>query len=425
MNHIIIFTITGYMLALLLNATALNISNVPWRMKQLILMVTSIYIPQIVLFHDNFGLEGIFAWIVLTVIALCLFFKLSLRKSLFIAFTQYFISLIIDYIGFFIINQLADNIRFALIENLLIPRLIGVLLFVLMFIFTRQFANKEHGTFDYLTKKYWAYYLTFFLFVMIYELFHITEFQYRNNFTEVFVPVLFFAFFICSLFYIKADQKLENILRELESQKLYAESQNNTLNDLRRFKHGVNAIFNTISGLVDSGDITELKSYIGQVIAKIKPPQASTLPDNVKKIPLLRGILAEKLARAELNGIKFNITIDVESINLKYCSDLDYSQMISILADNALEAAEQSVNKTMDLVIKADDGQLVNIISNSCDTEVDISRIFEQGYSTKSNPSGQGLYQLCLIQDKYKKMGYSIEISSTYKDGNFTQILRI
>jgi len=99
--------------------------------------------------------------------------------------------------------------------------------------------------------------------------------------------------------------------------------------------------------------------------------------------------------------------------------------MIYILWDNALEAAEKSAKKTIDFTIKNENGKLVTIITNSCDVEVDINRIFEHGFSTKTDPSGEGLHQMRVFQDGYQKMGFSIELITTQEDGYFTQVLKI
>ena len=146
----------------------------------------------------------------------------------------------------------------------------------------------------------------------------------------------------------------------------------------------------------------------------------------VKEIPALYGILLEKISRAEIKRVHLNVCILANEIDLKHCSDLDYSRMVGILLDNALEVAEKSKQRAIEFSIRAKRGnRLETMIINSCDREVDIDRIFEQGYSTKDNPSGEGLYQIRLMQEKYQNAGNAIDINATFRDGFFTQVLKI
>ena len=428
MNNIILFNITGYLTVVLQMAIVLNITDIKWTKKNLALLSFAVYIPHAILFNlimnnYSFSMISIVVWIILMFCAYMLFFKQSWRKSIFMALGQYiFLGAGINYVGLFIINNLPDNTRFFILENLFMPRVLTIALYIILFFYTRRWSVKGLSSLNYLFYKHRVFYSGFFLFFGLFDVLHIADPEYIGSVTETIAVTLFTVVFIHSLWHLRTKKQLEITERELDLQKLLLNSQKVVLDDLRLFKHGTNAVLNTISGLVDGGDASELKSYMNQVLAQISPPQTTELPDSIKEIPLLRGILSEKLARAEMNGVRFGIKVEGD-INLKYCSDLNYTQMIDILLDNGLEAAEQSAGKKLDLIIRYEDRKLVSIITNSCDWEVDLGRIFDQGYSTKPKPSGHGLHQLRMIQGKYRKMGYTIEISTTLKDKIFTQTL--
>jgi len=420
-----LFIIIGYILALQQNVIALNIANVPWTVKKLVVTVTLSYFPYAIIFI-NPSLVGFHAWIVFTTLAYrFLSFKLSWRKSIFIVLTQYFISFVLNYMFGFIVNQFPDDLRFYLWGNPYIPRICIALIYALLLIVTNKLAKKKHSAFDYLISNYSLFFVGFYFLFLVYNVIHMAENQNLNNLTELFAAILFLVFFLQSLFYIKADQKLEDAQYELESQHLFMESQKNVLNELRGLRHNFKSIINTMYGLVDNGNLQNLKSYLKDASELIEAPQVTNIAENVKSVPILSGILSEKIARAEMKGITFNISIMVEDIELRQCSALDYSRAISILLDNALEAAEESFLKKVDLIIHVEDGRLENVITNSYDEAVDIERIFERGYSTKHNHSGEGLYQIRLIQEKYRKKGSHIELSTTYKNGFFKQVFRI
>jgi len=410
---------------LMQHAIVLNIAKVQWTTKRLIFTVTVVYVPHVILFNDISSLS-LSAWVLFVFLAYWLSFKQTWQKSLLMVLAHYFVAIVIDHIGMSIISQLPDNLKLYIWENLFILRFVFGAIYLLAFFYTKKLTNRESPIFDSIVYKYWAFYIVFFLSFLVYDVLHVTEFQYFDNLTQVFVVALFVAFFLHTMRYVKTGLLLESTQRELESQRLFAESQKNMLNVLRGNQHNFNATLSTIHGLLDSGEIAQSQSYMEEATEQIRLPETTELSDSVKKIPILRGILIEKIARAEMMGIRFSISVPDEKIDLRYCSDLDYSRMISILLDNALEAADASSQKTMEfIVIWVESGRLVNIITNSCDKEVDIGRIFEEGYSAKPNPSGMGLPQLRSIQDKYRKEGYFIDINTVFENGLFTQVLKI
>jgi len=433
MNYVFVLVLIGYVVTLLQKAIVLNVTNVQWSIKRLFLTVTVIYLPHVIVFHflipdSVISLESAVSWMVLLTFAYRLSFKQSWRKSIFMTVGQYFIlSAGFEYIAVFTSNQMPDNVRVFLFENSLIIIIPIAFIYLLIFLYTRKYADKDYSLLDYLVSKYWKEYVIFFSLFAIYDviiLLKLEDIQDFNSKAEVLVVVLFIIFFMHILKHIKTNHQLDITQRELETQQIYAESQEKTLNDLRGFKHDLNNILYTINGLINSGETEKLKTFLEEITAQHTSPQTTEASDNVKRIPILSGILTEKIARAEMKGITFNLRLMEDDINLKYCSDLDYSRIIGILLDNAIEAAEISTLKKIELLIYVESGMLHNVIINSCDKEVDISRIFEHGYSTKSVPSGEGLYQLRLIQKKYNKVGSNIEIIPKLENGFFTQVLK-
>jgi len=265
----------------------------------------------------------------------------------------------------------------------------------------------------------------FFLFFMVYDVLHVTELQHFDSLTQLFAATLFFALFLISLWYVKNDHKLEITQHELETHKLYTESQKSTLSDLRGFKHDIDNIHLTINGLFVSGSTTALGIYLEELIGQRKPSEVIEASEIAKKIPEIAGIVIGSIIRTEIKGITFNIAIAVSGIKLGYFSALDFSRIVGILLDNAREAAETSARKIMEFSIWEKDGRFEIIIANTCDDEVDTSRINDSGYSTKPGHGGEGLPQLRRCLEKYNAMGHSMEIHTEFKDGYFIQVLKI
>ena len=425
MNNVLLFTALGYIQVLLQTVIVFNIAQVPWTSKRLIFTMTAIYVPHVLIFNNVLRISLI-SWILLTFLVFWLSFKQSWQKSAWIALTIYLINFVLQSTIVFIINHLPEGIQSYIFDNVYITRVFNTAMFIFAFVYTSRFRYKGYSTVDYLISKHALFYMVFYVVFLTYQMFHHdVDLRYINVLSEAFVAVLFLVLFISSVLYAKADQHLKNVQQELISQKLSAESQEKTLEDLRGFKHDYRNIHETMRGLLEVGEIEKLKLYMAELDDKFMLSKINKLPEQARKIPILYGILVGKISRAELKEVKLDIDIMEDNINLKYCTDLDYSRIISNLLDNAVEAADISVNKIIKFTIETKNGKLVNVITNSCDTDVDIHRIFDLGYSTKPDSNGEGLHQVRLIQEKYKKRGYSMEINTTYQDGYFTQVVII
>ena len=99
---------------------------------------------------------------------------------------------------------------------------------------------------------------------------------------------------------------------------------------------------------------------------------------------------------------------------------LDLSRALGILLDNAIEAVEQ-VQGDISLVISAQTDGVHIILDNTTDQDVDISKIYEDGYSTKGSGRGTGLLSLRKIMEKYPEASLMTEI----KSGRFIQKISI
>ena len=170
MEHTILGYITGYVSALLQTAIVLNVANIQWTVKRLIFSVSAIFLPHTLFlslcFLDSSYLRGsLIAWILLTVVVYRLSFVQSWRNSLFIVAGQYFFLIAgFNYSTFFIINQLPDNVRIILLGDLFIVRTIVIVIYVMIFLYTKNFTCKGYSSLSHLISKFWAFYLFFFLF---------------------------------------------------------------------------------------------------------------------------------------------------------------------------------------------------------------------------------------------------------------------
>jgi len=75
--------------------------------------------------------------------------------------------------------------------------------------------------------------------------------------------------------------------------------------------------------------------------------------------------------------------------------------VVGILLDNAIDAAEQTADATITVL-------LINseeiVIMNSCTGMVDLENVFKDGYSSKDNHNGFGLFFVKQYVDQHKNM---------------------
>lgn len=79
--------------------------------------------------------------------------------------------------------------------------------------------------------------------------------------------------------------------------------------------------------------------------------------------------------------------------------------MLGILLDNALEAAVESQNKVIDIMVYQDDSQIEFLIKNTYqDARLALDQLQQKGYSTKAGHPGFGLNTVEEFKQKYTNL---------------------
>ena len=102
----------------------------------------------------------------------------------------------------------------------------------------------------------------------------------------------------------------------------------------------------------------------------------------------------------------------------------EFSRILGILLDNAIEASKECEEKHINLIFRESRKQHVQIIiieNTFLNQDVDTKKIFEKGISGKENHSGIGLWEVNQI---IKKNNNSI-LKTTKNDKYFRQELHI
>ena len=235
------------------------------------------------------------------------------------------------------------------------------------------------------------------------------------------------AYFFISIFSLFKTTKLEITSQNLEQAKDY----NNTLkllyDDIRTFRHDFGNIVQSIGGYVDNDDINGLKQYYKQLQMDCEDVKSlemlnPTIIDN----PAVFSLLTSKYHKATDLGIsmKIHVSLKLEKLNMKI---YEFTRVLGILLDNAIEACEDCYEKIINLEIRRDEKcprQLLLIQNTYSDKNVNLNRINEKGYTSKKDdgiPHGLGLWEV----NKILKRAKNLNLYTTKDSIFFTQQLEI
>ncbi|MBO0454211.1 two-component system, LytTR family, sensor histidine kinase AgrC [Enterococcus sp. AZ007] len=197
--------------------------------------------------------------------------------------------------------------------------------------------------------------------------------------------------------------------------------------ELRGFRHDYHNVLISLNESIKTKDLTVIEDTYKRVLTT----EGIVLDDehfalaklnNLKTLPI-KGIFSTHIIQAFQKNISVHLEID-DIIQEEPIEILDYVRVVSILLDNAIEAAEKAASPFMTIVfLKNEENREIQLtIENSCsDESIDIVKIFNKDYSTKGKNRGFGLATVQSILQNYTNLSLQTE----YQDGIFRQILMI
>ena len=229
-------------------------------------------------------------------------------------------------------------------------------------------------------------------------------------------------YFISSMYGLIRTNKLEQTAKDLETEKIYNQTLTLLHDNIRCFKHDFDNIVQILGGYIDLGDMDGLKNYYKSLLEDCKlTNNLNVLNPQTINNPSIYSLLNNKYYKAANDGVTMNFEIfsDLSKINTNI---YELSRILGILLDNAIEAARETDEKVINIIIRSDVKKQIFIIENSCiDNNISTTKIFEKGYSTKENNSGIGLWKVHKILSK----NTDIDLFTTVKNNKFTQELSV
>lgn len=207
---------------------------------------------------------------------------------------------------------------------------------------------------------------------------------------------------------------------EIEATGTYISSLLHTNQEFRAIKHDFYNVLQGYGGYLEIQDYEGLAAYHKKLFTATK--QAG---DFLSLIEVLRtriavySLLEGMAKKAKESGISFSINQICEVTDI-VLDDMDLCRVLGIVLDNAIEEAELSKDKQVNISFeRKDKNTIVLVVSNTTGGDVNTRDIFQEGYTTKQNHSGIGLPQVLHILNSYEHCSLRVN----YHDKQFTIFL--
>ena len=302
-----------------------------------------------------------------------------------------------------IIKSFVDGLKeFTVYANLLlvVPPAVTCLIIVWVANVIDQKYN-FHDVFKRIGEKldYWPRII--FSFIIMAVLLSLPDIMERANLSIdqslSFISVLYVILVMMFIHLIRAnilqEQKTQMQTEMLGQQKMYIQELESIQSSMRSFRHDYKNMMSSLYLQSREGNIQEIEKNIHGLIDEFDENIDRKMNLTVQmaniRISEVKSLLYKKITEIQKKRMDFRMEVmyPVDETGMK---PLDLSRALGILLDNAIEETEKTGGK-ISLVVSRQQDAVHIIVENTIEREVDLARIYEEGYSTKGSGRGNGL----------------------------------
>ncbi|KHD45006.1 GHKL domain-containing protein [Streptococcus hongkongensis] len=370
--------------------------------------------------------------------------KIFSLQSLFIAFfpsvfvdlfSRFLITVVLPYI--FLTNEINVGYSFVnlIVYLLVFPMIMLVDYFVghdYKHIFKMDKTDRAKNFYSIFIIFMLAYYVDIFLVLGFVDPFIYYKHPMK---VEVSYKILFFSFTLLFLYllsyfnhkskaYMEEDLKKEQdeYIQNLES---YGHHLECLYKDGKEFQVSYLKRLDKLGQAIEKDDLDHVRLVYYQIVDKANQYWDQKHYNIAKlgtvSISSVKSLLSAKIIEAEQKGLGVALEVP-DNIYQSNIPELDFLLLISIFFDNAIEAAQLSKERQIAVAYFTMSNKQYFVIENSTlEKQVDISAIFEDGYSTKGTGRGIGLVSVENILKKYPL----VTLATKSADYQFSHVLTI
>lgn len=233
------------------------------------------------------------------------------------------------------------------------------------------------------------------------------EYNFQKYFLDTLLLLIFLFFFVFALVKNYLAQKEK---REKEVLLDFISKYEKIIDENRENKHEMLNNLIILRSFDDRND-SEYDKVINELIVRYGKNSGETVK-NISKLPKgLKGILYYKMNDMKQKHINLTVSISQRvSSPLEKLETEEYvilSKIVGIIMDNDLEAALKSKDKSVFIEVYEQNGIVIMVIENSCDSIVNVNDIKKKNFSTKGTGRGLGLHIAELLLKKSKHITMS------------------
>ncbi len=231
-----------------------------------------------------------------------------------------------------------------------------------------------------------------------------------------------------NIYAINSISKLKDTAIALKEANLHNQSLTILHDSVRGFKHDFPNIMQGIGGYISTNNMEGLKIYYSQLLKDWnRINNLTALNPKLFNNSAIYNIIATKYYKADnlQTELNLNILIDLGELE-KYVNIFEFTRILGILMDNAIEAASECLEKVVNVYFRKEEKRhrFVMIVENTyANKNIDIEKIFQKDFSTKSKKtnSGLGLWEVRQILRKNN----NINLYTSKNDNYFSQQIEI
>ena len=236
--------------------------------------------------------------------------------------------------------------------------------------------------------------------------------------------ILLLSYFGISFYSLTRVMKLQLTTRDLENAEAYNETLQILYDNVKSFKHDFDNMNHMVDGYLKNDDLEGLKKYYYDLTKDYdRVNNISILNPNIINNPGIYNMLISKYKVANNVNVKLHIEFFMD-FNTLHMPIYEFSRILGILIDNAIEAASECDKKEVNIMFRSsykDNVEIVKIENTYKNKDVDLSKIFTKEVSSKNNHMGMGLWEVNQIINRFNH----IKIVPSKDDKYFSQQLEI